>query len=693
MSSLADLQRPPGTPPPAAETGLPLRVERVRTFDTPDFAGMRFLEVEAKTALNRVRGMPFPWSINPYRGCSHACSYCLAGETPILMADGRTKPMAAVRVGDAVFGTVRQGAYRRYVPTPVLDHWSTVRPAYRVTLADGTQLVASADHRFLTRRGWKHVTGAEQGHARRPHLTGNDKLLGFGRLAAPPKHTAEYRRGYLCGMIRGDAHLGRYSYERPGRSRGWVYRFRLALTDVEALARTRHYLADYGVATCSFLFQAASVRRRAVYGIRASSRSDVEAIASLIAWPTSASDKWTKGFLAGMFDAEGGYSRGVLRLHNTDEAIIAKVTESLRRLAFAVAHETTDNGCKVVRVLGGLAEQLRFFCAVDPAITRKRTIDGRAVKSAAPLEVQEVRALGFDMPMFDMSTGTGDFVADGVVSHNCFARPTHAYLNLSPLGDFERTVVVKTNVAEVLRRELARPSWRGEPVAMGTNTDPYQRCEGRYALMPRIVSALAESRTPFSVLTKGTLITRDVALLAVAAATVPVTAALTVGMLDEQVWRQAEPGTPSPRARLQAVRRLNEAGVPTGVMLAPVMPGLNDDEEQLAALVEAAVAAGATHVSPIVLHLRPGVRELFWPWLSAHHPELVQRYERLYRGSQAAKPYRERVTAFVAERRRAAWQRHGRPPPVRRGRAAGAAPSGTAPGSPALLEGEQLSLL
>src|SRR3712207_7549967 len=138
--------------------------------------------------------------------------------------------------------------------------------------------------------------------------------------------------------------------------------------------------------------------------------------------------------------------------------------------------------------------------------------------------------MGVVMPMYDITTGTGDFIANGVISHNCFARPTHAYLNLNPLGDFEKRVVVKTNVAEVLRRELAKPSWKGERVAMGTNTDPYQRCEGRYSLMPGVITNLAESRTPFSILTKGTLITRDLELLAEAATQVPVTAAMTIGI-------------------------------------------------------------------------------------------------------------------------------------------------------------------
>jgi DNA repair photolyase len=314
-----------------------------------------------------------------------------------------------------------------------------------------------------------------------------------------------------------------------------------------------------------------------------------------------------------------------------------------------------------VRVRGGLRQCLRFFHLTDPAIRRKCNLEGRAVKGPADLKVVSIEPLGIEMPMYDITTGTGDFIANGVISHNCFARPTHTYLNLNPLEDFEKTIIVKTNVAEILRRELAKPSWKGERVAMGTNTDPYQRCEGRYELMPGIIRNLAESLTPFSILTKGTLITRDIKLLSDAAQQVPVTAAMTIGMLDEQLWRSSEPGTPSPAARLSAVRALNDAGIPTGVMLAPIMPGLNDDKEQLAALVDRIAAAGATHITPIVLHLRPGVREVFWPWLEREHPELVARYESLYRRSNAPEDYRKAVSAFVADQRNQAWRRYGRP--------------------------------
>jgi DNA repair photolyase len=465
--TLGDLQRPEIR----TRAQLPLALHDARRVTTPEFAGITFLEVEARSALNAVRGMPFKWSINPYRGCSHACSYCLAGDTPVLRSDGTRTTMREVRVGDRLWGTRREGRLRRFVPTVVRDHWSVVRPAHRVWLADGSALVASADHRLLTHRGWRHVAAsADLGHWR-PLLVVADWLTG-------PR---------------------------------------------------------------------------------------------------------------------------------------------------------------------------------------------RPVSAGLPLElstrVVRIEPLGDDRELFDMTTDTGDFLAGGVLHHNCFARPTHRYLNLSPDADFERTIVVKTNVVDVVRAELARTGWRGEPVALGTNTDPYQRCEGRYRLMPGIISALADAATPVSILTKGTLITRDVAELVAAAERVDVTAALTVGMLDDTVWRETEPGTPHPRARLDAVAALNAAGVPTGVMLAPIMPGINDDAEQLAAICDAAAAAGATHITPIVLHLRAGVRELFMPWLRHTRPELVGRYDALYRSGTAAATYRREVEAFVRSRRAAAWRRHGRPRP------------------------------
>ena len=433
----------------------------------PEFAGMEFLHVRAKSLLNEVPSaadLPFRWTINVYRGCSHACTYCLAGDTPILLADGRTRPLCELRRGDRVVGTRVQGGHRRCTTTTVRDHWATTKRAHRITLADGSRLVASADHRFLTGRGWKHVTGGRPGHGWRAHLTTDDELVGAGRAEQPLDHTE------------------------------------------------------------------------------------------------------------------------------------------------------------------------------------------------AGLRIVSVEDLGVKIPMFDVTTGTGDFIANGVISHNCFARPSHTWLDLDAGRDFEKVVVVKVNAVERLRAELRRPSWRGEAVALGTNTDPYQRAEGRYRLTRGVVQTLADAGNPFSVLTKGTLVTRDLDILADAAARGICTGvSMSIPTLDEQVWRTSEPGTPHPRARMETIAALSEAGVPTGVMLAPVMPGISDAPEQLEEVVAAAVAAGAGHITPILLHLRPGVREVFLPWLRQVRPDLVADYERWYRSGYAPRAMRE----SLARRVRALVERHG----------------------------------
>ncbi len=213
----------------------------------------------------------------------------------------------------------------------------------------------------------------------------------------------------------------------------------------------------------------------------------------------------------------------------------------------------------------------------------------------------------------------------------CFARPTHEYLGLDIGEDFERRIVVKINAVERLRAELAGRRWAGHHIAMGTNTDPYQRCEGKYHLTRGVVEVLAEAANPFSILTKSTLILRDLPLLAEAAQRTDVRASLSIGTLDQDVWRLTEPGTPHPRQRVDAVRRLNEAGVPCGVLIAPILPGLSDREDQLEEVVQACVDAGAVTLSSVALHLRPGVREHFLGQLAKTRPGLAAEYERRYR--------------------------------------------------------------
>jgi DNA repair photolyase len=443
--------------------------------------------------------MPFRWTINPYRGCTHACTYCVGADTKVFMADGRTKPIAALDVGDSIYGTVGRDGRRCYAPTEVLDKWTTVKPGYLVTLDDGTELVASGDHRFLTERGWKHVADGRQ-----PSAT-----VGAG----VPRNT----RGSVPRNTRTD---------RP----------RLSLED---------QLVGFG------------------------------------------------------------------------QALLRSSAES----AFA----------------------------------------GQTVETSARLRVADVTPLDGELLLYDITTGTGDFIANGVVSHNCFARPTHKYLDFDAGRDFEREIVVKVNAPERLRAELARPSWGGEHIALGTNTDPYQWVEGRYKLMPGIWEAMRDAANPCSVLTKSPLVLRDLELLKEIAAVTEFGAAFSVPTLDERAWRATEPHTPHPRARLEAVAELTRAGIRTGVLVAPLMPGINDSPEQVEPILRLADEAGAAYVTPIALHLRGEVRDVFFGWLAQHRPDLIERYEQLYAGRAYLRPgERERLGALVGRDQAApVWRMRG----------------------------------
>ena len=642
--SLLDRAAPAAPPLPLALPGA-----TVRTFDTPGFTGMTFYEIRAKSIINRVPGtsrVPFEWTINPYRGCSHACAYCLSGDTPILMADGSTRPLAELSVGDAVLGTMGAGPHRRYVPTTVLRHWSTQKVAFRLTLADGTRLVSSGDHRFLTGRGWRHVSPAEPGQ---PALAVGDVLAGVGHFAEPPKESPDYQVGFLCGLVRGDASLPAGS---PRESDAWV--------------RADGYLDDVP-------------------------------LHEALRWPELPTGSWYRGFLAGAFGATGRADRLGIVFTSGDRAYLDRITDALTHLGLPSRRPVTPRpgATHTVEIARDLWAALRFrhLTGVTDA---PLDASGVGVRGDTQLTVVDIEALELTLPLFDITTGTGDFIADGVVSHNCFARNTHTYLDLDPGHDFDTRVVVKVNAGELVRRELAAPRWSGAHIAMGTNVDVYQRAEGRYRLMPAILSALRDFANPFSILTKGTLILRDLDLLRQAAENTSVGLAVSVGFVDEAMWRSVESGTPSPRRRLDAVRRLTDAGFAVGVLMAPILPGLTDTDESIEETVAAIAAAGATSVTPIALHLRPGAREWYAAWLRREHPALAPRYRELFRGgSYLPKAYQDELGARV----RMAARRHGLAPfapgearSVRRAPDA-ADTGGTAEGAVPPPEPRQLTLL
>jgi DNA repair photolyase len=243
----------------------------------------------------------------------------------------------------------------------------------------------------------------------------------------------------------------------------------------------------------------------------------------------------------------------------------------------------------------------------------------------------------------------------------CFARPTHTYLDLNAREDFEREVIVKVNVPELLRAELSRPSWKHEHVALGTNTDPYQWVEGRYKLMPGIWEAIRDSGTPASCVSKSPLVLRDVELLQEINERAEMSVYLSVPTLDEEGWRDTEPHTPSPRARMEAVAKLNDAGVPAGILIAPLMPGLNDSPEQVAKILELAEEAGAISVATVTLHLRGEVKDIMFDWLRENRPDLLPLYEKLYaRGAYAPTDKRREHSELVKKYRARRPRRRGR---------------------------------
>lgn len=572
---------------------------------------------------NQSPDIGFGQSINPYRGCAHGCIYCLDGETPILMADGRTRRLADVRVGDAIYGTQRIGAYRRYVRTQVLAHWSVIKPAYRIALEDGTELISGPDHRFLTDRGWKYVTGRVAGREQRPHLTLDNKLMGTGKFASAFEKNLDYRLGYLCGVIRGDGLVASYRDDREGRAQGNQHQFRLALSDQEALDRTRDYLAQASVTTRSFLFASARPGRQEMQAIRTHAGANVEEIRRLIVWPRNPTHAWHAGFLAGIFDAEGSCSQGILRISNTDLEIVEWIARSLSTLGFSFVIEHIDRirtkPIDVVRITGGLVEFLRFFHSVDPAISRKRDISGYAVKSAARLAITRIEPLNKAMRLYDITTGTEDFIANGVVSHNCYARPSHSYLGLSPGLDFETKLFYKADAAKVLEKELRAPKYRCSPIMLGANTDPYQPLEKTHQVTRSILEVLARCRHPVTITTKSSLVARDADLLADLARDDLTQVMFSIPTLNDDIKRLLEPRASSAAAKLRAMRVLADAGIPVGVLVAPIIPVIT--EHEIEAILEAAKAAGASAAGYTMLRLPWEVKDLFREWLAEHFPD------------------------------------------------------------------------
>ena len=274
----------------------------------------------------------------------------------------------------------------------------------------------------------------------------------------------------------------------------------------------------------------------------------------------------------------------------------------------------------------------------------------------AGAEVQEIHCKTMlnriDVPGFPFRWTMNPYRGCRHACRYCYARPTHEYWGFDSGREFEQRVFAKVNAPEVLRQELLKPKWMGEPISIGTASDPYEPAESQYKLTRSIIEVLRDHRNPAAITTKGVLVRRDVDVLRELDLEASVRVSFSVGSIDEQVWKDTEPGAPSPMARLEAMQFLVENGVHAGVSMAPILPGISDNPESIDAVVEAAAQHGAEFLSANLLFLKPGSKEWFMPYIKEAHPHLVPGYARIYRQTYAPREYTAGVLKVVDEARR-----------------------------------------
>ena len=274
----------------------------------------------------------------------------------------------------------------------------------------------------------------------------------------------------------------------------------------------------------------------------------------------------------------------------------------------------------------------------------------------AGAEVQEIYCKTLlnriDVPRFPFRWTLNPYRGCRHACRYCYARPTHEFLGMDSGQDFEQRVFAKVNAPQVLRQELKRPSWRGESIAIGTASDPYEPAESQYELTRKVLKVLLDFQNPLSITTKGVLVRRDVDVLRELSAAAPVQVNFSVGTIDDDVWKLTEPGAPRPLARLEAMQYLVENGVPAGVMMAPLLPGISDHEESIQAVAEAAQAHKAQFLGANVLFLKPGSKEWFMPMLRETYPHLTPGYAKMYRKTYAPEDYTKSVLNAVDRARR-----------------------------------------
>ena len=557
-------------------------------------------------AENQSPDVGFRFSLNPYRGCEHGCVYCVGPDTPVLYADMTWRPIGQVRVGDEIAGfdeIPEPGRTRKFRRAVIEAVWWSRRPTVRL-VTDRADVITTSEHRWLQARDFRW--------SRTSQLSAGSHIP----VVASDVADDDYRAGYIAGLSLGD---GTFRYEPGWRSDKLGFPpayWRVALVDDEPLHRVVAYLQRFGVDAHVRPFSAATPNRRPLRQVSVRSLRRLGIIHRLLhAEPDST--RWRRGFLAGFFDAEGCNSDS-LRISQKDVRVLERVRRYAQSLGFDFRLEPRPGLASTLRLVGRLVDRVRFFSLCRPAIARKiDALFGREMN----LDPEPVRALEAGPPtdVVDIQTSTRTFYAAGLATHNCYARPSHEYLGFNAGLDFERRIMVKDDAPALLRKTFVSSRWEPQVVALSGNTDCYQPVERKLGITRRCLEVFAEFRNPVSAITKSALVARDADLFAELARHGAAHVLVSVTTLDPELARRMEPRAARPDRRLDAIATLAAAGVPVGVMVAPVIPGLNDAE--MPRILEAAARAGARSAAWVLLRLPKPVDELFDGWLAERFPE------------------------------------------------------------------------
>lgn len=543
---------------------------------------------EFKSFYKEVKGNEgskchYPTRLDSYGcGCQHDCSYCLSMDTQILMYDGSIKTIGDIEIGDEIYGIVEGdgNTYKKFTKSIVTNKNIVAKEAYKIKLSNGNTLICSADHQWLTDRGWKYTTGEMTGENRRPYITENNQLMGFATLFDVPffEETDDYKKGYLRGVILGDANLKEYNYpERPYRHTDNQYHFRLALKDEAITDRVFDYLVWLGVEPDWFEFpmiDRSTKEHYTVMAIRTSSKENFDEINDLI--DAKKTREFRRGFLAGLYDAEGSSDILIRRVYNTDDKLIKEYTDALTAFDFEYTFDkeakTKNSVCKTVRLVGGLSESIRFNNIVKCVkCNREGEIANIALKTfkANDLKIVSIKKLKDTQPLVDITTTTRNFVANGVISHNCYAK---SLLDFRKLWNPKDPAI--TNIEQAKRKIAKLPA--GMPaIRLGGMTDPFQPLELEQRVTYEIIKALNEKRQPYLIVTKGDIIGRDeyLDILDPELAHIQVT----ITCFDDDLYKKLDyEKAPLPSRRIWAVERLYERGFDVQVRLSPFIPEFVD---------------------------------------------------------------------------------------------------------------------